>query len=445
VHYEKQALCRGQQQLNGYERVPVGGTELNKEIILQELSARRQELLNEVIPHFRSGNAERGRIAFRRWKERFADFLRVHIPTETSHFEAAMTHYAFAVSPGEHPYDMFMREDGNTCLAIIDDLADSIQKGRIINPNKKAAKPAPRKTQSASSSPKTPRWVWIPALVFASLLGAFLILTYFLTPAMTSDQKSLVHLFSALLASFAATFIGGTALVQLELPQNNSPKVILSATAGIAVFALVYYLNPPPPTNYPEIEYTGRVVDTETNKAIHNAKVSIQQDKRIPEVYQTDSEGVFHLSVLASPKEVRLRVEAAGYEVFDRLVTLSRTGIEDIRLTKTSGAASPETEPTRVTNTQPRVTSPSPLPAPTPSHISTTKPSWDLIEGWVRQSFSEGTPIERVKKVDDPECTNGCQKAIAVLKDSSNASFDKRVTVTYEFVNGQWRWNVKRD
>jgi hypothetical protein len=412
---------------------------LSKEIVLKELNARKLELLNEVIPHFQSGNAERGRIAFRRWKERFAEFLRTYVPTETLHFEAAMTHYARIARPGEHSYDMFMREDGNTCLAIIDDLVDSIQKGRVINPNKKVVKPAQRKARVSSHSPKTSRWVWIPALAFSSLFCAVLILTYFLTPAMTGDQKSLVRLFSALLAGFSAVFMGGTALLKLEFPQNSSPKVILSATAGVAVFAFVYYVNtsPTPPIDQ-GIEYAGRVVDAETNKAIHNAKVSIEQDKRIPEIYQTDSEGVFHLKVLASPKEVRLRVEAIGYEVFDRLIALNRSGIEDIRLTKSSGRVLPTNEPTRVTNL-------SPLPAPTTSHALSPKPSWDLIEGWVRQSFSEGTIIESVKRVDDPECTNGCQRAIAVLKDSSNANFNKRVTVTYKLVNGRWQWNVKRD
>jgi glutamate formiminotransferase len=63
----------------------------------------------------------------------------------------------------------------------------------------------------------------------------------------------------------------------------------------------------------------------------------------------------------------------------------------------------------------------------------------------VRQSFSEGTRKESVKKVDDPECTNNCQKAIAVLKDSSNSHFNKSVTVTYKLINGRWQWNVRRD
>lgn len=83
----------------------------------------------------------------------------------------------------------------------------------------------------------------------------------------------------------------------------------------------------------PEIEYTGRVTNTETHKSIHNAKVTIEQDQKVPQVLYTDSDGIFHLKLPTSTKSVRIRVEAIDYEVFNRNISLSRTGIEDIRLT----------------------------------------------------------------------------------------------------------------
>lgn len=82
-----------------------------------------------------------------------------------------------------------------------------------------------------------------------------------------------------------------------------------------------------------EIEYTGRVTNAETHKSIHNVKVTIEHDQKVPQVLYTDSDGIFHLKLPTSTKSVRIRVEATDYEVFDRNISLSRTGIEDIRLT----------------------------------------------------------------------------------------------------------------
>jgi hypothetical protein len=52
-----------------------------------------------------------------------------------------------------------------------------------------------------------------------------------------------------------------------------------------------------------------------------------------PQILYTDSEGVFYVKLNGSAEAVRVRVEAANYENFDRNVSLTRTGIEEIRLT----------------------------------------------------------------------------------------------------------------
>ena len=81
------------------------------------------------------------------------------------------------------------------------------------------------------------------------------------------------------------------------------------------------------------VEYTGRVTDTRTHIGVHNAKVAVEREQEVPQIMYTDSEGIFHVILPSATKAVRIRIEASNYAVFDRNISLSRTGIEDIRLT----------------------------------------------------------------------------------------------------------------
>lgn len=101
-----------------------------------------------------------------------------------------------------------------------------------------------KRTHSTPQTRTTPRRVWIPALVFTSLLILFLIAAFFLTPTMTRNQQDLVRFLFALLAGFATLFLGGTALLQFGIPKNPALKLSLSATAGVAIFVFVYVYPP---------------------------------------------------------------------------------------------------------------------------------------------------------------------------------------------------------
>lgn len=79
-------------------------------------------------------------------------------------------------------------------------------------------------------------------------------------------------------------------------------------------------------------QYPGRVIDQISQRAIRGAKVSVEA-QGVPQVYYTDSDGVFNLQLRSSGDAIRIRVEAEGYESFDRNVSLSRNVIEDVRLT----------------------------------------------------------------------------------------------------------------
>ncbi len=99
----------------------------------KELIRWRQELTDEVTPHFRLGDRERGSQAFERWRERFTRFLQGHTATEANRFKQQTTHLGYRVYHNEHPLHGFMRKDGATCVAFIDDLSEAAQKGRIAD------------------------------------------------------------------------------------------------------------------------------------------------------------------------------------------------------------------------------------------------------------------------------------------------------------------------
>lgn len=104
-------------------------------------------------------------------------------------------------------------------------------------------------------------------------------------------------------------------------------------------------------------QYVGRIINSDTGKPIHGAKVSLEFQNAPPVVY-TDSEGIFRFSLdsTGSNPTGRVKVEAAEYQPYDRFITLSskNTSLEDIRLKPLSSTSDP---------------SPIPPPTPTPSPL----------------------------------------------------------------------------
>src|SRR5687768_12319562 len=84
------------------------------------------------------------------------------------------------------------------------------------------------------------------------------------------------------------------------------------------------------------LTYLGRLVDSKTNGSINRAKVSLDF-KGAPRIVYTDSEGIYRFTVNFAGHELagRVRVEAAGYQIYERHIELDpgNTSLEDIRLT----------------------------------------------------------------------------------------------------------------
>jgi hypothetical protein len=141
-----------------------------------------------------------------------------------------------------------------------------------------------RGTHSQST---TPLWLQIVALIFAALLLGFLIITYFKTPDRTSDQREIARFLSALLAGFAASFIGGKASLYADFPKTSAFKFTFSATAGVAIFILVYKLPPfwyePPGQKQPAVQSSPSPISVLSASPVSSARVS-----RTPEPIATN-------------------------------------------------------------------------------------------------------------------------------------------------------------
>jgi len=107
---------------------------MKQEEFAKKLASWKRELTEEIMPYYKQGEEERGHQAFGRWKDRFSRFLQKYTPEEAERFNIATQHIGGLLAKrGEHPFQKFMREDGRTCIAFIDELEDSARKGRIID------------------------------------------------------------------------------------------------------------------------------------------------------------------------------------------------------------------------------------------------------------------------------------------------------------------------
>ncbi|NET60334.1 MAG: hypothetical protein F6K47_30585 [Symploca sp. SIO2E6] len=112
---------------------------------------------------------------------------------------------------------------------------------------------------------------------------------------------------------------------------NNIWVPIIVALIGAAAVVLVGYWQYFHKNN--TREFVGRVVESGSETRIRGAKITLEEQSAPPIMY-TDSEGTFSFPIKSSSSAIRVRVEADGYEKFDRLITpSSKTGLEEIKLT----------------------------------------------------------------------------------------------------------------
>lgn len=134
-------------------------------------------------------------------------------------------------------------------------------------------------------------------------------------------------------------------MTKAQKPKLDKTQIIVAVIAAVAALVAAYWqfvwkpTHPFSSTSDPQsqrIEYVGRIVDSNTNEPIHNAKITLDFQGAPPIVY-TDSEGVYRFNLNVDGDKIvgRVRVEANNYENYDRNITLfaDNPNIEDIRLT----------------------------------------------------------------------------------------------------------------
>lgn len=140
---------------------------------------------------------------------------------------------------------------------------------------------------------------------------------------------------------------------KLSSANRTSIWVALIGAAALVIATLIGIiwshnksLGPDPKGN---VSYTGRVTDAHTGGPLRNATVTIEEDQS-PQIQVTDQEGYFYVSLKQDAKAVRVRLGVDGYEKFERIVSLTRTGIEPIQLKPTSLSSGPSPTPSKETS-----------------------------------------------------------------------------------------------
>lgn len=119
------------------------------------------------------------------------------------------------------------------------------------------------------------------------------------------------------------------------------PTVWVAIITGVVALVTAYWqFVHKPRYSDSTVQYTGRITDQASQQVIRGAKVSIET-QGVPQVHYTDSDGIFNLQLGSPGDAIRIRVEAGGYEPFDRNVSLSGKRIEDVRLTPINAPAQP--------------------------------------------------------------------------------------------------------
>jgi len=162
---------------------------------------------------------------------------------------------------------------------------------------------------------------------------------------------------------------------------SHKRSIALAIISGLVSLTIAYWQFVYKPSQAELVPYTGRVTDASTNRAISNAKVIIESQGP-PQIYYSDSEGIFNVKLPKTADNVRVKVEAEGYRIADRNISLSRTGMEDVRLSPViaspGGESSPTPPPAPTPSASPTPTE-RPRPRRTPRPTRTRDPALDIL------------------------------------------------------------------
>lgn len=95
---------------------------MNKSEVIDRLEGFKLRLSTEVVGAYASRGSEFGRERFAAWRRQMSIFLDQSLPRTSSKLDSKLNHIAYYRGRSESDLDVFMRMDGNTCIAFIDSL-----------------------------------------------------------------------------------------------------------------------------------------------------------------------------------------------------------------------------------------------------------------------------------------------------------------------------------
>lgn len=163
------------------------------------------------------------------------------------------------------------------------------------------------------------------------------------------------------------------------------PQIIVALIGLVGVLVVGFLqFGPEPPESTTSKEYVGRVLNADTQKPIPSAKISLDLEG-VPPIVYTDSEGVFRFKVaIASSVSGRVNIEAPGYQLYSRIISISPDNLilEDLRLTPIAPTSTPQPGSTSTFTPEPTATM-THTPTITPTATNTPLVVKPLAEGCV--------------------------------------------------------------
>jgi predicted nucleotide-binding protein len=95
---------------------------MNKPELLERLQTFHDRLLNDVVPAYADRGTSFGKERFASWRRQFTKFLDEKLPGTSSKLDAKLHKMAYFRGRSESDLAVFVREDGDPCIAFIESL-----------------------------------------------------------------------------------------------------------------------------------------------------------------------------------------------------------------------------------------------------------------------------------------------------------------------------------
>jgi predicted nucleotide-binding protein len=105
---------------------------VNKSELLECLQTFKARLKSDVMIAYEQRGSLFGRERFSAWKRQFAKFLDENLPGAATKLEEKLTHRIYSIRRDESDLSLFMRYDGEACIAFIDSLKLDIENDEFL-------------------------------------------------------------------------------------------------------------------------------------------------------------------------------------------------------------------------------------------------------------------------------------------------------------------------